>query len=523
MTHILSFISGSEFSPPMLSGGATLHTAQGNFANLVGEIRVSTGASPQPTAHAPTSQGMTTLLANEGDLSLPNSLGANLLAAAGVSQPSAVQIAEGITPTAQITPDASLTEEVEAPDVSELPEIASRDGGSRQALPSSLPRAAEQPIVTAPRGTHAGQPTAPATPAISDGEQLPVAPIAADLQEEIPRVAAGMGQRPSPIPAEPNAAAVENNAAPAMEVVPSDRTIAVNREDAQASDLPEVNAHTAHALASNTADQRDVIPAPQQSVQTSAVAIAASQVAPQQKDAPAKQSDAIAEPANRTGSEPAAGKNPEAVRTELAAGKAVQQPAAAEPATTDFSHRASNAAAQNPQHADAEVAGPIIQQSNPQLEATRLPMHGAAPEAQIAARAGQMGKDLAVQIAKHSKDGQDALTIRLDPAEMGRIQIRMHFDEQGSLRAHITAESNLALEMLRRESFDLARALTDAGVRTDAQSFRFDSRGQEGGQHGQRQDQSGAHSRQFEEGGEALPDETEYRRVRTNGAVDVIA
>ncbi|WP_234041640.1 flagellar hook-length control protein FliK [Erythrobacter aureus] len=466
---------------------------------------------------------MTTLLANEGDLSLPNALGANLLAAAGVSKPSAVQIAEGMQPTVPTTPNGALAEEAVSSSPSELPDVAATEGESRQTHASSLHRATEQSIIADPRGAQARQPQAPAAPTISNGEQAPAAPIVAGVQEDAPSAVPEIEQRPSPLPAEPDAPAAQNISAPAIEIAASDRTIAVNREGAQASGLPEANANTADAFATNPSDHQDIIPAPQGPVQTSAVAIAASQVAPQQKTASAPQSDTIAASADRTGSEPVAGKNPEAARTELAAGKAVQQPGAAEPATTDFSHRVSNAAAQNPQPTAAEVAGPITQQSNPQLDAARIPMHGTAPEAQIAARAGQMGKDLAVQIAKHSKDGQDALTIRLDPAEMGRIQIRMHFDEQGSLRAHVTAESNLALELLRRESFDLARALTDAGVRTDAQSFRFDSRGQEGGQHGHRQDQSGAHSRQFEEGGEALPDETEYRRVRTNGAVDVIA
>lgn len=155
--------------------------------------------------------------------------------------------------------------------------------------------------------------------------------------------------------------------------------------------------------------------------------------------------------------------------------------------------------------------------------AIRLPSHTSPTDTVIAARAGQIGKDLAVEIAKHSKDGRDSLTIRLDPAELGRIHVRMHFDDQGSLRAHVTAESHAALEMLRRDSQDLARALGDAGVRTDAQSFRFDGRGQDGSQQGQRHAQAWQQHDAHGHTGEPLPEEPVYRRLRTNGAVDLFA
>ena len=92
---------------------------------------------------------------------------------------------------------------------------------------------------------------------------------------------------------------------------------------------------------------------------------------------------------------------------------------------------------------------------------------------------------MGVEIAKRIASGGEELTIRLAPDNLGKIEVRMSFDEHRSLRAVVAAESSVALEMLRRDTADLNRALTDAGVRTDGQSFRFDGRSSSGDGGGQ--------------------------------------
>ena len=79
-------------------------------------------------------------------------------------------------------------------------------------------------------------------------------------------------------------------------------------------------------------------------------------------------------------------------------------------------------------------------------------------------------------VQRVSEKGQE-LVLRVEPAELGRVHVRLSFDEQGSLRATLAADSPAVVEVLQRESGTLERALTDAGVRTDAQSFRFDRGG----------------------------------------------
>ncbi|MBR0550933.1 flagellar hook-length control protein FliK [Stakelama marina] len=206
-------------------------------------------------------------------------------------------------------------------------------------------------------------------------------------------------------------------------------------------------------------------------------------------------------------------------------GRATPAPAqpAADGTANDFARHIANDGGDGASSLAAATGSGADHNTPKAADTIRMPSHTAPSEAVVSARAGQIGKDLAVEIAKHSKDGRDSLTIRLDPAELGRIHVRMHFDDQGSLRAHVSAESNAALDMLRRDSQDLARALGDAGVRTDGQSFRFDGRGQDGSQHGQRHTHTPQHPDTLAHTGEPMPEEPAYRRVRASGGVDLFA
>ncbi|TFI59642.1 hypothetical protein E2493_04005 [Sphingomonas parva] len=156
------------------------------------------------------------------------------------------------------------------------------------------------------------------------------------------------------------------------------------------------------------------------------------------------------------------------------------------------------------------------------------PAHAAAPPAgTVTAQPGRIGREMGVEIARRVSAGQDEMLIRLNPQEMGRIEVRLSFDDAGAVRAVLASESPAALEMLRRETSDLARSLADAGVRSDAQSFRFDrggsesfgQRGQSGGNHHGRGDAGLA----FKGGADEEADASAYRQLRSSGQVNLIA
>jgi flagellar hook-length control protein FliK len=123
----------------------------------------------------------------------------------------------------------------------------------------------------------------------------------------------------------------------------------------------------------------------------------------------------------------------------------------------------------------AELIAPpasSLQQAVPtQTNHTPPPDHPAIP-----AQAGRIGQELGIAIAHHTSQGGDELTVRLDPAHFGQIEVKMHFDAEGQLRASVTTSQNATLDLLRRDSAELTRAMNDAGISTDAQSFSFSSR-----------------------------------------------
>lgn len=163
-------------------------------------------------------------------------------------------------------------------------------------------------------------------------------------------------------------------------------------------------------------------------------------------------------------------------------------------------------------------------------EATPVQHAGVVPSAShepttIPARPGQIGNRVGIEIARRVSAGGDELLIRLDPAEMGRVEVRMSFDERGSLRAIVAADSPAALDMLRRESAELGRALNDAGIRSDAQSFRFDSRSGDSQQSWHRSQQGGANNGNSQTADASEFDEAEvvHRPLRGSGQVDLMA
>jgi len=109
-------------------------------------------------------------------------------------------------------------------------------------------------------------------------------------------------------------------------------------------------------------------------------------------------------------------------------------------------------------------------------DAARAASDSAAAEPR--ARASAIGEDVGLAIVRHADSGSgDVLVIRLDPAELGKIEVRLRMDEARQLSAEVTADQPATLDLLRRDSDNLTRALNDAGFRADDQSLRFDSRG----------------------------------------------
>jgi hypothetical protein len=105
-----------------------------------------------------------------------------------------------------------------------------------------------------------------------------------------------------------------------------------------------------------------------------------------------------------------------------------------------------------------------------------------ANPAQARAQEGKGLPDLpafAAQIAARSGSGTKTFDIRLDPPELGRVEVRLTVSGEGKAEAHLTVDRPYTLELLRRDSHDLERALKDAGLELAGNTLNFSLRGEQ--------------------------------------------
>ena len=69
-------------------------------------------------------------------------------------------------------------------------------------------------------------------------------------------------------------------------------------------------------------------------------------------------------------------------------------------------------------------------------------------------------------IAARAQSGNSNFEIRLDPPDLGRIDVQLKVDSGGNVTSHIIAERPETLSLLQRQAPQLERALQDAGLNT---------------------------------------------------------
>ncbi|HKY88083.1 MAG TPA: flagellar hook-length control protein FliK, partial [Pseudorhodoplanes sp.] len=83
---------------------------------------------------------------------------------------------------------------------------------------------------------------------------------------------------------------------------------------------------------------------------------------------------------------------------------------------------------------------------------------------------------LAVEIAAQARAGKNRFEIRLDPPELGRIDVRLDMDKDGNVTSRLTVERADTLDLLRRDAQQLERALNQAGLKTADNALEFQLR-----------------------------------------------
>ncbi|MFL5033300.1 MAG: flagellar hook-length control protein FliK [Xanthobacteraceae bacterium] len=85
---------------------------------------------------------------------------------------------------------------------------------------------------------------------------------------------------------------------------------------------------------------------------------------------------------------------------------------------------------------------------------------------------------LAVELVWRMRDGKNRFEIRLDPPELGRIDVHLKVDRDGNVTSRLVVERSETLDLLRRDAPSLERALHNAGLKTGEQGLEFSLRNQ---------------------------------------------
>jgi flagellar hook-length control protein FliK len=99
---------------------------------------------------------------------------------------------------------------------------------------------------------------------------------------------------------------------------------------------------------------------------------------------------------------------------------------------------------------------------------------------------------VAFELARQVQQGTSRFTIRLDPPELGRVDVKLQVDAGGGVSARLSVDRAETLDLFQRDQRTLERALAQAGLDPARTSLEFSLRqnpGQSGGQPQQHQQQ----------------------------------
>jgi hypothetical protein len=82
--------------------------------------------------------------------------------------------------------------------------------------------------------------------------------------------------------------------------------------------------------------------------------------------------------------------------------------------------------------------------------------------------------EVPARIVRTAEGGGRQLQVRLVPAELGRLDIRLDFDGDKGLRIYVRADNDQTLELLQRHGHQLERALQQSGFDIGRDAIRYD-------------------------------------------------
>jgi flagellar hook-length control protein FliK len=358
------------------------------------------------------------------------------------------------------------------------------------AAPAATPAAAP---AAAAQNTQNNQATAPQAGPSDDqtaGDQAKDDQLAAKSQADNarigdtktgPRENQANGDSDTAIPANQVAAASDTNAAPPDQIA-RNQINGRNSGNRTTAHQTDANQTAPHQAISNQTAGNSSLQIPADPVKTTAHAVTA-QPATDSRD-PAVQNAADETAANQTAPHQAIS-NQTAAKTVRSGDTRIDEISSARANDT------STASADAPQTAAVapQLAAQPLQTANPD-GGNDIALHVAMPQAatpgptltqhvqvSVHAHAPDMPA-LAVSIATRSQSGARQFDIRLDPPELGRVEVRLSIDAAGKASAHLSADHPQTLDLLQKDAPALTRALRDAGLDVSQDGLNFSLRHQ---------------------------------------------
>lgn len=125
-----------------------------------------------------------------------------------------------------------------------------------------------------------------------------------------------------------------------------------------------------------------------------------------------------------------------------------------------------------------EAGRPIELPTTPAAQPAHATATAAAQSLRALSQHVPAHEQVAVEIVRAVRDTIDHIRIQMDPADLGRVDVRLEVGHDGRVIAVMAAERQETVDMLQRDARSLERALQDAGLKTGNDSLNFNLRQQ---------------------------------------------
>ncbi|OEO29264.1 hypothetical protein VW23_026430 [Devosia insulae DS-56] len=142
------------------------------------------------------------------------------------------------------------------------------------------------------------------------------------------------------------------------------------------------------------------------------------------------------------------------------------------PEAADSKPAAAPAPAPQPQSAATDAAAASTQATQPPAAPVARSIHAAyqAPLQQVNL------PQVAFEVVRQFEAGNTRFQIRLDPPELGRIDVKLDVDKSGAVNARLTVERPETLDLMQRDQRALQQALQQAGLDGQKTNLEFSLR-----------------------------------------------